>query len=146
MCIRDRREREREREMFKVNRGYEELVERLSDNEDLPCGVNSAVNDDNAVYNEHLPDNETNVAADENNGEIITYLSVTNNNKRDWTTPNVDMMYDRIIWSNPGDYYSGIVEEFEKLNSDYIGRGNIINLNQNEMYLYNIRLFFDDGG
>ena len=31
-------------------------------------------------------------------------------------------------------------------NDDYIGRGNIINLNQNEMYLYNIRLIFDDGG
>ena len=48
--------------MFKVNRGYEELVERLKiekmvNNEDLPCGVISTtvVNDDNAGYNEHFP-------------------------------------------------------------------------------------------
>ena len=65
--------------MFKVNKGYEELVKRLNieriiNNEDLPCGVMSTVaNDDNVVYNEHLPDNETGVVDDENNGEIITY-------------------------------------------------------------------------
>ena len=71
---------------------------------------------------------------------------MTNDTKGNWTIPNVDMTYDIIMWRNPADYYDGTVEEFVKLNSDYIGRANIINLNKNEMYLYNVRLIFDDGG
>ena len=45
----------------------------MVNNEDLPCDIiRAAVNDDNVVYNEHLPDNETGVVADDNNGEIVT--------------------------------------------------------------------------
>ena len=71
---------------------------------------------------------------------------MTNNTKGDLTIPNVDKLYDVIMWNNPVDYYYGIVKESENSNSHYIERGNIMNLIKNEMYLYNVRLIFDDGG
>ena len=54
---------------------------------------------------------------------------MTKNTKGDWTIPNVDRFYDEIIWSNPVDYYDSIMD-----------------LIKNELYRYNIRLIFDDGG
>ena len=115
----------REREIFKVNRGYKELVERLDieridDIEYLPCDViSTAANDDN-VDNEYLPCDENGVVADDNNDEIITYLIVTNNMKGDMTIPNVDKFYDIIMWNNPVHYYYGIMVTDENLNSHYI--------------------------
>ena len=49
------REREREREMFKINRGYKELVKRLKiermvNNKDLHCDVIGAVVDLSLIH------------------------------------------------------------------------------------------------
>ena len=101
----DYKERRREIELFKVNRGYGKLVERLKierivNNEDLPCdGIIAVVNDDNAVYNKHLPGDKIGVlvADDDYDDEIITYLVMTKNTKGDLTIPDVDKFYDRII-------------------------------------------------
>ena len=53
-------ERERERELFKVNKCYVELVERINierivDNKDLLCDIIRTVNDDYIDDNKHLP-------------------------------------------------------------------------------------------
>ena len=72
----------REIEMFKIKRGYEELVvrvniERIVNNEDLLCAVNvDDYFDDNAVDNKHLPGDRIGVlvADDDYDDEMITYL------------------------------------------------------------------------
>ena len=71
---------------------------------------------------------------------------MTKNTKGNWTIPNEDMIYHIIIWSNPVDYYYGIVEEFEMLNGHDIDRNNIMSLIKNELCISNIRLILDDGG
>ena len=121
-------------------------IERIDDIEYLPCDViSAAIDDDNVEDIVYLPYDETGIAADDNNNdEIITYLIVTNNTKGDLTIPDVDMICDVIIWNNPIDYY-GIMDK-TSLNGHYIKKGNIMNLIKNEMYLYNLRLIFDDGG
>ena len=50
-----------------------------------------------------------------------------------------------IIWNNPVNHY-GIVVEYESLDDDYLNKGNILNVNRNELCMLNIRLIFDDGG
>ena len=105
---------DRKIEMFKVNRGYKELVERLdiggvSDIKYLPCDVISAANDDKVDDIDYLPCDVTGIAADDNNDEIIIDLIVTNHTKGDLTILDGDKLYDVIIWNNPVDYY-GIVE------------------------------------
>ena len=42
---------------------------------------------------------------------------MTKNTKGELTIPNVDKFYDRAMWSNPEEYYYGVVEQIEKLNS-----------------------------
>ena len=108
----------REREIFKINRGYEELVERLDIeridySKCLPCDVTSAVNDDYTDNNKHLPGDKMGVLVtdDDNNGENITYLVMTNNTKVHMTIPNVDKFYEIIMWNNPVNYYYGIVNK-----------------------------------
>ena len=62
--------------MFDVNRGYGELVERINierivDNENLPCDViRAAVDDDN----KHLPYDVIDIVVSDYDDEIITYL------------------------------------------------------------------------
>ena len=143
----------REREIFKVSRGYKELVERLEidrivNNEYLPGDVISTVaNDDYIDDNKHLPGDKIGVivADDDNNGEIITYLVMTNNTKGDLTIPKVDLIYEIIMWNNPVNYYYGIVNNTD-LDGHYIKEGNIMDFIKNEWYLHNVRLIFDDGG
>ena len=106
----------------------------------------AVVDEDNIVFNEHLPDNETGVVADDNNGEIVTHLIVTNNTKGDWTINDVDRFYDIIMWNNPVDYCYGIMVKGENLSSHYIKKDNIMNLIKNELCICKIRLLFDDGG
>ena len=59
---------------------------------------------------------------------------------------DVDRFYDRMIWINPGDYYSGVMEEFEKWNGSYINSNNIMYLIKNELCIRKTRLLSDDGG
>ena len=99
---------------------------------------------DNAGYNERLPDNETGLVDDENNGEIITYLVMTKNTKGELTIHNVDKFYEIIMWIDPGNCY-GIMDKTD-LNSYYIIKDNIMYLNKTGMCYVNIRLIFDDGG
>ena len=94
---------------------------------------------------EYLPCDETGIAADDNNDEIIIYLIVTNHTKGDLSILDGDKLHDVIIWNNPVDYY-GIVEKYENLNSRYIDRDNIMYLINNELCRRKIRLLFDDGG
>ena len=115
--------REGEIEMFRLNRGYEGLVERINieindnymvNNEDIPCGVIRAANDDyfDDIENKHLPGDRIGVlVADDDYVEMITYLTVKNHTKGDWTINDVDRFYDIIIWSNPVDYYDGIMNK-----------------------------------
>ena len=82
----DERYFDRKVEMFKVTRGYKELVERLDiervDNiEYLPCEVIGAANDDRVDDIDYLPCDESGIAAGNNNDEIIIDLIVTNHTK-----------------------------------------------------------------
>ena len=120
--------RDREVELFKLNRGYGELIqilnrERVGRIKDLPCEViSTVVNDDYIVEKKYLPGDRMGVlVADDDNSEVIKYLMVIENTNGDWTkNTKVDKFYERIIYSNPGDYYLGIMEQLEKLNSCYI--------------------------
>ena len=115
----------------------------------LPCGEMSTavVEEFDIEDNKHLPGDETVVEAGESHDELITYLMVSKNNKGDLTkNTDVDRFYDRIIWSNPGSYYSGVVEQFEKSNGCYTNSDNIMYLIKNALYSCKIRLLFDDGG
>ena len=74
-----------------------------------------------------------------------SYLLVTNDNKGDWTqNTNADSFYER-IYSNPGDYCVGVMEQWEKLNSCYIDSDKM-KIIKSELCYKNIRLLFDDGG
>ena len=127
----DERWRKREIEIFNVNRDYKELVEIL----DI----------ERAEKIVDLPYNETEVTgAVDDDDDIVTYLIVTNNTMGDLTVNNIDEVYDVILWSNSVGYY-GIVDK-ANLNGHYIERENIVELNKNEMFMYSIRLIYDDGG
>ena len=70
---------------------------------------------------------------------------MTNYTKGDWTIPNVDKFYDIVMWSNPAEYYYGIMDKIN-LNSYYITKDDIMYLIKNELCIRKIRLLFDDGG
>ena len=93
----------------------------------LPCGViSTAVVDENNIDdNKHLPDNEINVAEGDDNGEMVTYLIVTNHTKSDWTINDGNRFYDLIMCNNPINYYYGIMVKDENMNSHYIIKDNI---------------------
>ena len=119
----------------------------MVNNKDLPCDViRAVVNDDNAGYNKHLPGDKIGVlvAEDDYGDEMITYLITTKNTKGELTIPNVDKFYDVVMWSSPVEYYYGVVEQIEKLNS-YLDSNDIMNSRKNELCMSNIRLIFDDG-
>ena len=60
---------------------------------------------------------------------------------------DVDRLYDLIImWDSPVDYYVGITEQFEILESYYINNNNVVSINKDENCYVIIRLIFDDGG
>ena len=132
-CKERERERKREIEIFKVSRNYEEFVERLG-------GERSNNN------NKYLPYSETEVVGDDDeNNDFVTYLIVTNHTEGDRTIPNVDKFYDIVMWSNPAEYYYGIMDKTD-LNSYYITKDDIMYLIKNELCIRKIRLLFDDGG
>ena len=125
MCIRDRYdseryiERNREVEIFKICRNYEEFIERLG-------GERSENN------NKYLPCNETEVVGENENNDFTKYLIVTDYTKGDMTIPDHEL-YE-------------IVENYRNLNSMYIDCNNIIHSILNHVYSFKIRLLFDDGG
>ena len=142
--------RERERELFEVNRGYGELIqslknERVDYNICLPCDVMFRAAADDGDNNKHLPGDETGVAAGESNDELITYLRVTKYTKGELTMNDVDRFYDDIIICNNFiDYYYSIMNK-TNLHGYYINSNNIMNLIKKELYSSKIRLIFDDG-
>ena len=108
-CVSDF-ERKKEVEMFKLKRGYGELVKTLNSKrinkiKDLPSAVNvDDYFDDTTVGDKHLPGVIIDVVDEYD--DIITYLRVTNNIKVDWTKiTNIDKFYEIIIRKNPTDYY-----------------------------------------
>ena len=111
--------REKEKEIFKISRKYEELRERL--------GVEM-------IYNKskYLPCNETEVEGDKGNNDFINYLVVTNNTDGDRTITNHDRLYE-------------FAENDENLNGICIYDVNIRDSIISNVYRYKIRLF-DDGG
>ena len=162
---RDYKEGESVIELFNLKRGYKELVESLTkeggdkinlpsketqvtdDIDDSPCVV---VNDDyiDIEGDKHLPVVRISVLVidDGYNDENINYLIVTNDTEGALTIPDVDTAYDKIIMGDdPGNYYYVIVEK-TSFYGYYINNSNILNLNKNELCMFNIRLIFDDGG
>ena len=49
------------------------------------------------------------------------------------------------MWNNPVNYYY-VIKDKADLNGYYIKKDNIINVNKNELCMFNIRLIFDYGG
>ena len=123
-----------EMELFRVNRNYKELVERL--------GVEMVYN-----YSEILPDVEAEVVAevDDNVDELLTYLIMTDNTKGDRTIPDRDKLYDMVIW-NDHINYKDMVEEYDNINNYYIDNNNIMYSIINDLYRLKIKWLFDDGG
>ena len=98
--------------------------------------------------NKHLPGVRISVlvTADGYDDESINYLTEADNTNGDWTkNTKVDTAYDKIIKNDPINYCYGLTDKVD-LNRHYIQKGNIINLNKNELCMFNIRLIFDDGG
>ena len=92
-------------------------IERISNIVDLPWGIMST-----EIINENkdLPWSRPSVLVGDDCGDDITYLILTKNTKRDWTkNTNVDSFYER-IYSSPGDYYVGVMEQWKELYSCYI--------------------------
>ena len=127
-------------------------MERISNIQYLPYEVISTVVNDDYIDVEddiHLPVGRISVlvTADYYDVDSRNYLIVTNDNKGDLTKhTDVDRFYERIIWSNTGGYYSGVMEQFEKWKGYYINGNNIMYLIKNELCIRKIRLLFDDGG
>ena len=139
----DGRHGERERygdrkiELFKVDRNYKELVERLG-----------AERSDN--YSKYLPWVEADIAAVgddvmDDNEELLHYLIMTDNTKGNMTVSDRDKLYDMVIW-NDHINYKDMVEEYDNINNYYIDNNNIMYLIINDLYRPKIRWLFDDGG
>ena len=124
-------ESERVIELYKLNRGYKELIEMLNSKrvnkiKNLPCDENNTAvgNDDNVDnYSECVPGYRTGVliAADDDDEEMIKYLIGTyNNNKGDRTKiTNVDRFNNMIIGNNYMNHCYDIMNR-TSLNSYYI--------------------------
>ena len=123
----------REIELFELERDYKESIERINtkitdsysvNNKDLPYEVNNTVAADylEDIDNKYLPGYKVGIliADDGYNDNMVNYLSVTKITNGDGNIPNVDRFYDRIIWSNTGGYYSGVMEQFEKWKGYYL--------------------------
>ena len=110
-----------EMELYRVNRYYEEFIERLG-------GERSENN------NKYLPCNETEVVGDDvDNNDNITYLIMTDYTGGDRTMTN----HDRLNEFEDND---------EHLNCICIYDVGIRYLIINNVYSFKIRLLFDDGG
>ena len=73
-------------ELFKVSRGYDELIKRLDmerviDNKYLPCEIVSTANDDKVDDVDYLPCDETGTTVDNNNDEIVIDITMTDHTK-----------------------------------------------------------------
>ena len=120
-------------ELFKVGRNYKELVERLD--------VERVDN-----YLPYLPCVETDIAAvnEDNVDDSVTYLTLTENIKGEFTIPNVDRNFELIVCNNICSYY---IDTMEKSNDDdYYNYNSNMYLIVNDLYSSKIRLLFDDGG
>ena len=89
--------------LFKVSRGYDDLIkrldiERVSDNKYLPCEIVSTAIDDI----DYLLYDKANTAVDNNNNETVIDITVTGRTKGDWTILD-NKLYDLITWNNPVD-------------------------------------------
>ena len=79
-----------EMQVFKLDRGYKELIERLGWKK--------------TNYMKYLPYNEADIAVvgdDNENNDLVTYLIVTNYTEGDRTITDRDKLYDKVIWNNP---------------------------------------------
>ena len=122
-----------EMQVFKLDRGYKELIERVGWKK--------------TNYMKYLPYNEADIAVgeeDNGNNDFITYLVVTNYTGGDRTITNRDRLYDELIGNNPIND-DGFVK-YKNLNKCYINDVNIMYLIKNKLYRPKIRLLFDDGG
>ena len=132
-------------ELFKLNRGYNELAERLditrvNNIEYLPCEIGSTANDDKVGDIDYLPYEITDVVDEYND---ITYLMVTKNTDGDRTkNTNVDGLYELIMGSNLGNYSCDIGDE-SIVKSYYI---NVMSINKDDKCYVKVRLIYDDGG
>ena len=114
-------ERKRGIEIFKVNRNYEEFMERL--------GVEMMYN-----YNEYLPWIKDAVIRDDvTKDDNMNYRSVADNTEGDRTVPDHDELYEN-------------VENYKNLNGMYSYDTNIRYPIINKLCIPKIRLLFDDGG
>ena len=147
------RENKRVIEIFKVNRKYRELVERLgvemvnNYNEYLPCSkieIVITVDGDNNDNN-YLPWVVKGVVV-ENYDDYMTNMIMTDNTEVDRTIPDRDMVYDKKLQNKPFNSGNKIVEEYKILNKYYINNNNIIYMIKNILYRPKIRMLFNDGG
>ena len=142
-------ERVRVIELFKLKRGYRELVgmvdiERVDNIEFLPCDMVSAARGDTNV--DDLPVYKVGllVVDDYYNEEMINDLIVTANTKGELTIPNVDRFYELLVCNNVGKYY---LDTMDKIDDDgYYNNNNKMYLIKNELCIRKTRLLFDDGG
>ena len=125
---------DREIKLFKVNRNYEEFVERLD--------VERVGN-----YIEHLPCSETEVVAevDDKVDELLTYLTLTENTKGEITLPDVDRNFEIMVCNNICIINSIDIME-QSNNDDYYNYNSHMYSIVNEWCSHKIRLLYDDGG
>ena len=125
---------DREIKLFKVNRNYEEFVERLD--------VERAGN-----YIEYSPCIETEVVAevDDNADESLTYLTLTENTKGEITLPDVDRNFEIMVCNNICIINS--IDTMEQSNNDdYYNHNRHMYTIVNEWCSHRIRLLYNDGG
>ena len=85
-------------ELFRVSRGYDELIkrldiERVSDNKYLPCEIVSTAIDDI----DYLLYDKANTAVDNNNNEIVIDITISDQTKGNWTILDDNKLYLSLI-------------------------------------------------
>ena len=112
--------------MFKLNRGYKELRERLKfekvdDMKNLPVVVNgNDYFDDTTVNDDHLPCDVIDIV---DKYDDVTYLILTENTKGELTIPNVDRNFELIVCNKVCNYYIDTMEKID--DDDYYNYNNI---------------------
>ena len=141
MCI------EREIELYKLKRNYDELRKRLegvkiNNIKYLPVAREiENYFDDVFINNKHLPD----VIVEEYKNDETNYLTLTNNTDGDWTIVTyVDKVYEILIGNNPINY-NGIMNGI-KLMDCYNNYNNKWCVYNNDACYKYIRYIYDDGG
>ena len=127
--------------LFKVSRGYDELIQRLDierviDNKYLPCEIVSTAID----VIDYLLYDKANTAADNNDNETVIDITMTDRTKGDWTVLDDNKLHNLITGNNPVD----IVEEYKNLDNLYMNKNNIMCLEKNDLCKRKTRFLYND--